>query len=98
MKKRRKGYNLENLVVNLAKQYGLKARRQWLSGAGENYDVEIEGMRGECKSRRGDFKRLYDWLERKDFLVIKQDRKKPLFVCELKLFLEKISKEEKGEK
>jgi len=92
MKTRRKGYNLENLVVNLAKQYGLKARRQWLSGAGESYDVEIEGMRGECKVRHGDFKRIYEWLEGKDFLVIKQDRKQPLFICDLKLFLEMIKK------
>lgn len=60
-----------------------------LSGAaGGSYtgDVIGLGMRWECKIRRDGFKQLYNWLEGKDALAVRADRKEWLVVLPYEKF------------
>lgn len=62
-----------------------------LSGAaGGSYtgDVKALGLTWECKTRKNGFKQLYDWLEGKDALAIKADRKEWLAVIPVKKLLQ----------
>ena len=47
-------------------------------------------LRGEAKARGNGFNRLYDWLEDRDFLVLRADRKPLLVVVKLELATEVI--------
>ena len=51
-------------------------------------DVVGMGMRWECKVKRDGFKLLYAWLEGKDALALKADRRPWLVVLPLETFLE----------
>ena len=63
-------------------------KRVPLSGAAEGFkgDIQIKGMLGECKRRRGGNKRLYKWLAQddSDFLFIRDDNQETLVVLPLK--------------
>lgn len=76
---RRKGNSGERELARL-----LGGRRIPLSGsAGGAFvgDVEVPGLgRGEVKRRRDGFKELYKWLEGRDFLGLRADRKGWLIV------------------
>jgi hypothetical protein len=77
--------------VRLLQDQGLGAERVPLSGsAGGSYQGDISiallgvDRIGECKSRRTGFVSLYSWLEDRDALVIKADRRNALVVLPLK--------------
>lgn len=62
------------------------ARRTFWQPEGDMVRGDIEAPilgAGECKVRKGGFKRLYDWLEDRDFLVVKADRRTPLLILRL---------------
>ncbi len=90
---RQKGDRLERAVVKQLQAAGLCAKRIPLSGSAAGYPgdvcVELAGreLTLECKSRR-DFATLYGWLEGRDALVLKGDRKDPLLVLRLSSALE----------
>lgn len=95
---KQKGDRLERAVVTLLKAHGLDAKRVPLSGSAAGYpgDVSVK-LAGrelcvECKSR-ADFKTLYGWLEGRDALVLKADRKDALLVVRLKDVLEVLPRE-----
>lgn len=79
---RRKGDSGERELARL-----LGGRRIPLSGAAGGVfagDVEVPGLgRGEVKRRRDGFKELYKWLENRDFLALRADRKGWLIVMGL---------------
>ena len=85
---RQKGDRLERAVVKTLQDAGLDAKRVPLSGSAAGYPgdicVKIAGreLTLECKSR-ADFKTLYSWLENRDALILKADRKAPLLVVRL---------------
>ena len=86
---KQKGDRLERHIVATLRDAGIEAKRVPLSGSAEGYpgDVvaELPGMGEaclECKSRK-DFKTLYGWLEHRDGLILKADRKEPLAVFRL---------------
>ena len=90
---KRKGDRVEREVVKLLTKGGVHAKRVPLSGAAKGYpgDVvaELPGLGEaclECKARH-DFKTLYGWLEQRDGLILKGDRKEPLMVLTLANFL-----------
>jgi hypothetical protein len=79
---RDKGSRTERAIVRLLQEHGLAGERVPLSGAargrfGGDISVPVFGrdLRGEAKCRGNGFNRLYDWLEGRDFLVIRADRK-----------------------
>lgn len=89
---RNKGANFEREIVNKYKAMGVDAKRVPLSGAMKNGyegDVILHGMTVECKIRKDGFKELYKWLEHDDaeFLAIRADRKKTLYVLPEETFI-----------
>ncbi|HON72403.1 MAG TPA: hypothetical protein PK512_03660 [bacterium] len=86
-KSRDKGYRLEHELVEKLKELGLEAERVPLSGAGGGSfsgDLIVEGKIAEVKGRKDGFKSLYKWLEERDILFIRADRKEWLVVVRLK--------------
>ena len=90
---RQKGYRAEVQAVKALQDCGFDAERVFGSGAfeqqlGPNFKGDIclttasDGLCGEVKVRAKGFTQLYNWLEdgRKDFLMVKADRKEFLMV------------------
>lgn len=85
---KRKGYRLEyELARRLRNKYGVDAERIPLSGAvrgfkGDlrvSFSLELKGI-AEVKGRKNGFRELYKFLEGKDLLFVKADRKEWLLV------------------
>lgn len=86
-KSRRKGYRLEWELANELRKLGLDVERVPLSGAGGGTfsgDLLVNGKRAEVKGRADGFKNIYRWLEDRDLLFIKADRKEWLVIQRLK--------------
>ncbi|MDQ3399282.1 MAG: hypothetical protein M3511_16260 [Deinococcota bacterium] len=86
---KRKGDRLERLTAHTLREAGYPAERVPLSGACDwlpgDVTATLPGLGEvclECKARK-DFKTLYKWLERRDGLILKGDRKEPLVVLRL---------------
>ena len=82
---RRKGSDAEREFAKL-----IGGERVPLSGAaGGSYtgDVVGLGLKWECKRRKDGFKQLYSWLEGKDALALRADRKPWLVVMPLEKLL-----------
>jgi hypothetical protein len=92
---RDKGNRFERAIVRLLQDQGLAAERVPLSGAaGGSYlgdlTVPVIGrdLVVEAKSRATGFSQLYSWLEGRDVLVIKADRRDALVILPLRLAAE----------
>lgn len=86
-KSRRKGYRLENELRHKLEELGLEVERVPLSGAGGGTfsgDLLVNGKRAEVKGRSEGFKNIYRWLEDRDLLFIRADRKEWLVIQRLK--------------
>src|SRR6476646_1945099 len=89
---RDKGNRAERAVVRFLQDRGFAAERVPLSGAaGGSYlgdlTVPIIGIDrvAEVKCRKDGFRELYKWLQARDLLIVRADRKEPLVVLPLKL-------------
>ena len=88
-----KGKRGEREVVRRLRGAGIRARRTPLSGSMDGYpgDVAVElGGRelvGEVKRRRDGFRELYRWLEDRDLLFCRADRRGWLVVMPLEVFI-----------
>jgi hypothetical protein len=94
-KSRDKGNRAERALVRALQDKGLAAERVPLSGsAGGSYcgdlTVPLLGRDHivEVKVRADGFRQLYDWLNGRDLLVVKADRREPLVVLPLPLAIE----------
>ena len=92
---RDKGNRVERAIVKALQAAGLGAERVPLSGsAGGSYtgDLTVPLMGAdrvvEVKARAAGFASLYAWLEGRDVLVVKADRREPLVVLPLRLAAE----------
>jgi hypothetical protein len=102
---RDKGNRTERAIVRLLQERGLAGERVPLSGAARGRfggDISVPALgrdlRGEAKCRGdgGGFKSLYDWIEGRDFLVIRADRKPMLVVARLELAADMIAAAERA--
>jgi hypothetical protein len=100
---RDKGNRTERAIVRLLQDRGLAGERVPLSGAARGRfggDISVPALgrdlRGEAKCRGNGFNRLYDWLEGRDFLVIRADRKPLLVVVTLDLAAEIVAMAERA--
>lgn len=100
---RDKGNRVERAIVKALQLKGFAAERVPLSGsAGGSYlgdlTVPVLGVDRvvEVKARATGFATVYGWLEQRDLLVIKADRREPLVVLPLKLAVEIASAAERG--
>lgn len=90
---KRKGYRTEHEVETAFRKAGFDAARVPLSGASrfQKGDVILKvnenELVGEIKARADGFKQIYQWLEGKDFLVVKADRKPHLVILDMNLFI-----------
>jgi len=92
---RQKGNRLERAIVRLLQDRVIGAERVPLSGsAGGSYlgDLTVpllgRDLIVEAKARANGFARLYSWLEGRDVLLIKADRRNALVVLPLRLAAE----------
>ena len=92
---RQKGDRGERAVVRFLREHGFAAERVPLSGAargrfGGDVSIPLLGAdrRVEVKCRGSGFRQLYDWLEGRDFLIVRADRRELLVVIPLKLAAE----------
>ena len=88
---RDKGNRAERAIVRLLQENGFTAKK--ISGMykpGSDLTVPLLGVdrNVEVKCRGDGFRRLYDWLDARDFLIVKADRKQPLVVVPLRLAVE----------
>ncbi|MGB9683101.1 MAG: hypothetical protein ACP5RW_08205 [bacterium] len=86
-KSKDKGYRLEHELVEKLKELGFPVERIPLSGAsGGSFsgDIRIDKKIAEVKGRADGFKTLYRWLEGKDVLFVRADRKEWLVIQRLK--------------
>jgi Holliday junction resolvase len=91
-KPRDKGYRFERALVRLFQDHGRSAERVPLSGsAGGSYSGDLtvpvlgHDLVVEAKARADGFRELYAWLDGRDELVIKADRRDPLVVIRFSL-------------
>jgi hypothetical protein len=92
---RDKGNRAERAIVRFFQDHGFAAERVPLSGAaGGSYvgdlTVPIVGrdLRVEVKVRSAGFGQLYAWLNARDVLIVRADRREPLVVVPLRLAAE----------
>lgn len=96
---RDKGNRAERAIVRYLQDRGFAAERVPLSGsAGGSYlgdvTIPILGVDRvvEVKVRANGFNQLYGWLEERDLLIVRADRKEPLVVLPLRLAAEIAAK------
>jgi Holliday junction resolvase len=89
---RDKGARAERALVRFLQERGFAAQRVPLSGsAGGRFagDITIPlfgvDRIAEVKVRGSGFRQLYEWLEGRDLLIVRADRRRPLVVLPLKL-------------
>jgi Holliday junction resolvase len=100
---RDKGNRAERAIVAFLQDNGFAAERVPLSGsAGGKYvgDVTIpllgRDMCAEVKVRAHGFGQLYAWLDGREILIVRQDRREPLVILPLRLAAEIAGRAERG--
>jgi len=100
---RQKGNRFERALVRFLQDRGFAAERVPLSGsAGGSYcgDLTIpvigRDLCAEVKVRGNGFSRLYEWLDGRDLLIVRADRREPLVVLPLRLAAEIAAAAEKS--
>lgn len=100
---RDKGNRTERALVRLLQDAGFAAERVPLSGSiGGSYcgdvTVPLLGVDRvvEVKCRGTGFRQLYDWLDGRDLLIVKSDRREMLAVVPLRLAVEIAKAAEKN--
>jgi hypothetical protein len=92
---RDKGNRTERAIVRALQNHAIAAERVPLSGAARGHfsgDISVLALnrdfRGEAKCRGNGFNPLYEWLEGRDFLFLRADRKPLLVVIKLEFAAE----------
>ncbi len=82
---KQKGDRFEREIVDKAEAIGLKAYREFLSRSPLNdaVDVVVAGRQMQCKKEASGFKRIRQWLEGVDGVIIGSDYDKPLVIIRL---------------
>jgi hypothetical protein len=106
---RRKGVRVEQEIVNLHRQFGIKAERVPLSGGsayqGKGHDIDIYGygadanpLMAEVKARKNGsgFATLARWLADNDCLILRADNSEPLFVLPLRVWMQLLDRSARG--
>ena len=91
---KQKGNRVERMVVNMAKDRGLKAKRAYASdgrslGFHEEVDVVINNIKIQVKARKS-IAAFMKPNENVDAVILKEDRMEPVVVLPLKQYLEDL--------
>jgi hypothetical protein len=86
LRSRRKGVRVELAIAKLIGARKVSRAYQ----AGHDLELPFGGdlLRIECKARAGGFRRLYDWLNDRDLLIVKADYQESLVIVRLSLAAE----------
>jgi hypothetical protein len=90
-KPRDKGARTQRAMVRLLLGYGLPARKvSAMYRRGEDLRVMVADVERsvEVKCRGDGFRQPYDWLNQRDVLIVKADRREPLVVVRMSLAAE----------
>jgi hypothetical protein len=96
---RDKGNRAERAIVKFLQERGFAAERVPLSGAtggsylGDTPVLNVDRVT-EVKCRANGFRELYKWLQARDLLIVRADRKEPLVVLAFRLAAEIAAKAE----
>jgi Holliday junction resolvase len=93
---RQKAGREERMLVGIAQEHGFASERVPLSGSvgGQRFSGDIvfpllgRDLCVESKVRANGFRQLYDWLQGRDVLVVRSDRREPLVVLPLSLAIQ----------
>jgi Holliday junction resolvase len=92
---RDKGNRLERALVKMFQERGIGAERVPLSGAaGGSYcgDITVpllgRDLVVEAKARKDGFRELYAWIDGRDALIVRADRREPLCIVPLRIAIE----------
>jgi Holliday junction resolvase len=88
---RDKGNRTERAIVRLLRAQGIAAMKisgMYKPGADISMSLLGSDRAVEVKCRAAGFRQLYDWLQQRDVLIIKSDRRDPLVVVRLSLAVE----------
>jgi Holliday junction resolvase len=88
---RNKGARAERAIVKALQAQGFMATKisgMYKPGADISMPLLGSDMAVEVKCRADGFRQLYDWLHRRDVLIVKSDRQEPLVVVRLSLAAE----------
>jgi Holliday junction resolvase len=99
IKSRRKGNRFELALVQLLQGAGLGAEKTSRTGySGGDLSVPLLGhtLIIEAKSRAKGFSKIYTWLQNRDILIVKSDRKDAIVILPLKLAAEIAAAAEKS--
>jgi Holliday junction resolvase len=96
---RDKGARVERGIVAALQAAGLAAVRVPLSGAaGGRFSGDVIMPLGgrdlclEVKARADGFRKLYDWLDGRDVLIVKADRQEPLVIVRMSIAADLVSR------
>jgi len=103
---RDKGARVEREIVNTHKEAGIHAERydsrRGQFGAARSYDIDVywkgkdeAPLCGEIKARKAFPKWLVEYLSENDFLVLREDKREPLYVVPHRVWLEILNGKEK---
>jgi len=83
---KQKGDRFERECVHEAEALGLKAYRYFLSRSPLNdaVDIVVAGRQVQCKKEASGFKRIYEWIEGVDAVVVGSDNKPALVILPYK--------------
>jgi hypothetical protein len=85
---RDKGARTERAIVRLLQGQGIaatKISRAWCPGADLHVPILGVDRAVEVKCRAAGFRKLYDWLQDRDVLIVNADRQEPLVVLRMSL-------------
>jgi hypothetical protein len=88
---RDKGARAERAIVRLLRGQGIVAEKisgMYRPGADLRVPLLAVDRSVEVKCRAAGFRKLYDWLNGRDVLIVKADRQEPLVVLRLSLAAE----------
>jgi hypothetical protein len=85
---RDKGARTERAIVRLLQGQGIPAAKTTACGADLSVPVLGIDRAVEVKCRADGFRELYGWLDSRDVLIVKADRREPLVVVRLSLAAE----------
>ena len=88
---RDKGARTERAIVHLLQSHGFAAEKvSRMYKPGEDISFPLLGIDRsvEVKCRGDGFKQLYEWLQGRNVLIVKADRREPLVIVPLSLAIE----------
>jgi hypothetical protein len=88
---RDKGARAERALVRFLQDRGFAAEKisgMYKPGADISVPLLGRGRRVEVKVRSAGFRQLYEWLDGRDLLIVRADRREPLVVLPLRLGVE----------